>query len=142
MKNVENRKWVASGNVKSLDRPMREAKRKHSPPRVLTKAQVVGAITTIGKAFSNQAHTPSRSPNNDIRPYVITGLEVSSPSKLKTSSSSSKGKRVAERIRVSKEGLSITSQMLRSRALEGFWILPRPCKQTTRDEKPIKGGNR
>ena len=31
MRNAENRTWAALGNVKSLDGPMREAKRKHSP---------------------------------------------------------------------------------------------------------------
>lgn len=53
MKIAENRSWTDSGNVKVLDGPARELKRKHSPPRILIEAQVASAITTCqGRVFS------------------------------------------------------------------------------------------
>ena len=103
MKIAENRSWTDSGNVKVLDGPARELKRKHSPP------QVASAITTLGKAFNKQAHTPSRSPDFVKMQNANTGVELGGPFKTKTQSYSGKGKHVAERARVSKEITSNSS---------------------------------
>ena len=111
MKIAENRSWTDSGNVKVLDGPARELKRKHSPPRILIEAQVASAITTLGKAFNKQAHTPSRSPDFVKMQNANTGVELGGPFKTKTQSYSGKGKHVAERARVSKE---ITSQLAKA----------------------------
>ncbi|KAK9984571.1 hypothetical protein SO802_034096 [Lithocarpus litseifolius] len=127
MKNTENRTWATSGNVKALDGPVREAKRKHSPQKVLTEAQV--------------AHTQNQSPDITFGPIANTGLVLSGSAKQKTPSVSDKGKRVASRTKVSKDFSSNTSQTPSSQAQEGFLILPRPCAQSTWDGKPIKGND-
>ena len=56
------------------------------PPRILIEAQVASAITTLGKAFNKQAHTPSRSPDFVKMQNANTGVELGGPFKTKTQS--------------------------------------------------------
>ena len=128
MKNAENRTWTTSGNVKSSDGPMREAKRKHTPLRVLTEAQVMGAITTLGKAFGKQAYSQSQNPEIANGPNATNiGLGLNGSTKPKTPSDSRKGKRGAGRPKVSKGSSSNTSQTPFSHAQEASQVLSRPC---------------
>lgn len=72
MKYAENTTRMASGNVKFADGPMREAKRKHTPPRVLTEAQVVSAITTLGKTSGKQAHFQTKAQKLQVDQKLLT----------------------------------------------------------------------
>ena len=137
MKYAENTTRMAPGSVKFADGPMREAKRKHTPPRVLTGAQVVSAITTLGKASGKQAHFPDQSPETTSGPSVAKiELGLSGSAKQKNPSSSSKGKRGVGRSKGSKGSSTNNSQTPFSHAQEVSQVQLRPCAQSSGDGKP------
>ena len=137
MKYAENTTRMASGNVKFADGPMREAKRKHTPPRVLTEAKVVSAITTLGKTSGKQAHFQNQSPETASGPKVANiELGLSSSAKLKNPSGSSKGKRGAERSKGSKGSSTNNPQTPFSHAQEVSQVPLRPCAHSNGDGKP------
>lgn len=154
MKDENIRYVVAPGKVNLIDGLMREARRKHSLPRILSEAQVMSAITTLRKALDKQAHTSDRSPDSAYGPNANKGKEVVSPAKTITFSStktsslsySGKGKKGTRRARVSKDASSNsnvssfnTSQTPPTQEQEGLQSVLRPCDQPFRNGKPLKG---
>lgn len=87
IKDEDIRTAAAPGKVKFINKPMREAKRKYSPPRILSEAQVVSAITTLEKALNMQAHTLDRSLDFAYGPNANKGKDIVSPAKTNTLSS-------------------------------------------------------